>query len=590
MRIGKITVKILVVSIILLLCVSLGVIAANDIELNVEFDGINDALNISGRVQSERAGIPLLLNITFAGETENMQSIRTTAPVINGWVEFDFGSIGFRPMSPGGTYTIRVSSYLLGVYAEDTFVYASVSDLHAAMQALNVIIAANDRNGLRNTVSIQTNADQFVILSSLFNNLGTTGQNTFLTLMLQRDYTDLPPNIATVENEELTQDIVRRFRADYEELIALAAFADINNLASFNTWKDRYFERYILVHDSANTALEHRLYPYLALVRNNADFGSRLSSLVPLAVQGNWNVIRDAVYEQALLALIRTDNQFRTREILLAFPELFPINMANFNRLSVLQEGSVFADIVGTNFTTRGAVTARIDTLVNQLLQATTSGGGGGGGGGTPQPPPIVRPGDDFTIPPPTPENQNIPNLPPVISAHFVDLAGFGWASDAIDYLASAGILNGVADGWFAPSYNVTRAQFVRMLVLALDIELSDGHSTFADVADDAWFAPYIFAAQSAGIVLGDDVNNANPNGYITRQDMAVLLFRAANFSYSDTDVYFLDSAEISHYAVDAVVSLVERGIILGMGDNTFAPLNNATRAQAAVIIYRLIR
>ena len=107
---------------------------------------------------------------------------------------------------------------------------------------------------------------------------------------------------------------------------------------------------------------------------------------------------------------------------------------------------------------------------------------------------------------------------------------------DAISILGSFGIISGVGGGRFSPDSTMTRAQFAKIVVCALGLE-AQYRGTFADVAESAWYAPYVDTAAAYGIVRGVGDGNFNPDSSITRQESAVMLARAAALCGFDTAV-----------------------------------------------------
>lgn len=180
------------------------------------------------------------------------------------------------------------------------------------------------------------------------------------------------------------------------------------------------------------------------------------------------------------------------------------------------------------------------------------------------------------------------PEIKPVETSVFGDLQSAAWAKDSVEALYKAGIVNGNPDGSFMPNNNVTRAEAVKMIVLTFGITSDGKASAFEDVLTDDWAYSYVSGAVEAGIVNGYSDTVFGKNDYITRQDMAVLIYRAAKASGAELDkitsVSFVDAAEIASYAKDAVESMSAAGIINGI-DGSFVPLGNATRAQAAKML-----
>ena len=175
---------------------------------------------------------------------------------------------------------------------------------------------------------------------------------------------------------------------------------------------------------------------------------------------------------------------------------------------------------------------------------------------------------------------------------NFSDLGDAAWAESSVKYLASKGIISGKGDGRFYPNDTVTREEFVKIIVEAFKIYSNTATVVFEDVDSSRWSYGYIASAYRAGIIAGNSDTTFNPAGEMTRQDMAVIMYRVANLvglSLNSADVTCADGADIADYAKEAVGALCSAGIINGTGDNCFSPLETVTRAQAAKIAYELM-
>ncbi len=176
----------------------------------------------------------------------------------------------------------------------------------------------------------------------------------------------------------------------------------------------------------------------------------------------------------------------------------------------------------------------------------------------------------------------------------FTDLGSVSWAKEQILFLADKGIVNGKGDKIFDPNGNVTREEFVKMLVCAFEIHNSDAVSDFTDCTGGAWYDSYVASAADKGIVMGSDNGSFGIGQNITREDMSVLVYRVLKtekgFSASQTVEAFADQESISDYAVEGIYALKNAGYVNGMGNNMFNPKNFCTRAEAAVIIYNVIK
>ena len=180
----------------------------------------------------------------------------------------------------------------------------------------------------------------------------------------------------------------------------------------------------------------------------------------------------------------------------------------------------------------------------------------------------------------------------------FDDLAAVPWAREAVEAMASRDLISGMDDSTFNPKGAVTRAEFVALLVRALDLaatvtDLSD-IAAFADVPSTDVHYREILIARKLGIAHGTDNGMFRPDAPVTRQEAMTLTARAlaaaglasAAGSADVLDAY-ADAVAVAAYARDAAVLLVSIGVVNGMNDR-LEPLDNLTRAQAAVLLYRI--
>ncbi|HMM05829.1 MAG TPA: S-layer homology domain-containing protein [Clostridiales bacterium] len=174
----------------------------------------------------------------------------------------------------------------------------------------------------------------------------------------------------------------------------------------------------------------------------------------------------------------------------------------------------------------------------------------------------------------------------------FSDVPDNQWYAPYVTDLAAKGILSGKSDGIFDPNGTIKRGEFAKILATASreDLGAYQGNTKFSDVAQSMWYAKYIQWASAKGIVNGTSSTTFAPEANITRQEMAVMIKRYADYkkitlTKTVTVVTFADSSSIASWARDAVSNLQQAGIINGTGGNQFNPLGNATRAEAAKMI-----
>ena len=167
----------------------------------------------------------------------------------------------------------------------------------------------------------------------------------------------------------------------------------------------------------------------------------------------------------------------------------------------------------------------------------------------------------------------------------FSDLSGYAWAENAILKLYEKGIVSGYEDGSFKPQKEVTREEFASMIARCIGIE-SNAEQCFSDVDKDSWYAGYIAALAHAGIISGLPDGSFGVGRNITRQDMAVIVTKAMGYSEKEAEE-FNDHESISEYAKSSVYALKGAEIVVG-SDGYFKPLDNLTRAEAAVVIAKI--
>ena len=182
------------------------------------------------------------------------------------------------------------------------------------------------------------------------------------------------------------------------------------------------------------------------------------------------------------------------------------------------------------------------------------------------------------------------PEKPETTKAAFSDVASGHWAEPAVTYLAGKGVVSGKGDGKFYPEDGVTREEFTKMIVEAFRLHNQDAKADFADVAAERWSNSYIASALEAQLINGVSATEFAPGARITRQDMAVIIYRTAELLGVNLsgNASFADNGAIASYAKEAVAKLAGAGIVNGVENNRFAPKDLVTRAQAAKIIYEL--
>lgn len=176
----------------------------------------------------------------------------------------------------------------------------------------------------------------------------------------------------------------------------------------------------------------------------------------------------------------------------------------------------------------------------------------------------------------------------------FGDVKGH-WAEKEIDEVCRKGLLKGTDDSHFEPEAQLTRAMFVTILH-RMENEPDSSTAKFGDVKDGEWYSKAVAWASKNGIVNGVSDTEFAPDDIITREQLAVMMYRYANYKKYDTNVgentnilSYSDFDSISDYAFAALQWTAGSGIMSGKSAETLNPQDNATRAEIAVIILRFI-
>jgi len=179
----------------------------------------------------------------------------------------------------------------------------------------------------------------------------------------------------------------------------------------------------------------------------------------------------------------------------------------------------------------------------------------------------------------------------------FTDIAGH-WAVGYIGFVAEREIFNGTGGGTFSPDTGMTRAMFATVIGRLYERSFgrieTTGTKTFTDCDYSAYYGKYIAWASEKGIIDGYGNCRFGPDDQITREQMATILYRFADFlgvipDSVDTVLSYPDADSISDYAWTAALYCQTTGIIGGRGGGVFAPKETATRAEVATIIQRFI-
>lgn len=312
---------------------------------------------------------------------------------------------------------------------------------------------------------------------------------------------------------------------------------------------------------------EHRPYSTFSQL---FDMATKATELLDALNQCSWSALDEFLEENAAYVLPQSEQYGKYT----AFSEK---NQHVVNQ-SILS---------GAPFSGFEAFRTKFDAVVSAYQESsgnggTGSGGGSGGSSNRPSSSGSSQMMEVYTQPQETPDENA-----------FSDLEQANWAKDSIEYLYELGVIAPAQDMRFRPLDFITRAEFVKLLSAAFDLQ-TEAECTYTDIDPSDWHYPYVAAATTLGIAKGYPDGSFSPDEIVSRQDMAVMVQRCLEVvnqepatGQSET---FADEDAIAAYAKEAVTKLCGAGILKGMGDGRFAPEESTNRAQAAVVIARLLR
>lgn len=375
----------------------------------------------------------------------------------------------------------------------------------------------------------------------------------------------------------------------------------LNQLLLLSAYNDGLKE---FVVDSNNNFINTELIDYTTIDENGADIYKNVYSeilndsgkakLVNNLLGKEVNTIKDlkTLFVQNVVALAVNNSKdsgyghvakILTKEN----ADVTKIDINGYLNLSNNNKNSAASKLVDLSISTSAELEDKLGDIVDDINSPskpggnTSSGGGSGSGGSKGQ----------STLPSIVP-NQNVVNNGSTISNEvFSDIGNTEWAKEAILFLNEKGIVSGVGENKFNPNSAITREQIAKILALAFEISADNSENVFADVTEGQWYYEYISALYENGIVNGISDSEFGVGRSVTRQDFAVMVYRIiGNSEEISANLEFTDVEEISDYALNAVSYLSSKGIINGFEDGSFGAKKVLTRAQAAKIIYEIVK
>ncbi len=465
-------------------------------------------------------------------------------------------------------------------YSSDIFL---ISTDEKWLEVINKVIASTDPAEVKNLLDSEEKNPALGIDMSFYKLLSNDGKlRTAKNLLAQKEMfklTDTKEKINAFDERFVENELIA-YVCEHKDANMLSDIMEntLNTIPEtysenvnkiYNTMKDLSTVKALNAELSGNKsdiyadALERGFYSAVEL--NDAVAISEIN--YKFAKLGTWKKVKDVLkYHQDVLSGL------------------------NFTKLDAIGDiQSVYSAIFSRTYAGTSELSEYTNKLVNEYKQPGTPNydNVSPGGGGT------IKRGNTTTVAVNPIQNNNSGEANSGDN-YFEDIKNHSWAANQIKNLMQIGVISKPDDKKFNPDRNVSREEFVKMVVVAFGLVSNDKENKFNDVKEEDWFYEYVKAAFCNEVVNGISEEEFGVGKNITRQDMAVIVCNAMNVKNkglrnADADFKFNDDAMISDYALESVYKLYNSGVINGADNNNFEAKSFATRAQAAVIIYNAI-
>ncbi len=565
--------------------------ADDNITLNIDFDGTLKAYTVSGFVDSERDRIPMSLVVKHEnGKILNVAEVIAVGKTADG-VGFSFEKFPLSSSALSGNIEFKVTAGYLGYVATQTIEYCGpdrqlteLIKLKAAIDSVRE--AASNEDTLKSAIIsskeiLSVVDDDYKVFAELSDVPGNLNDASSVALRnIAALELDLPDGFGTAEEGAQINKQIEAYHIKFKEAIELGRFFDLSTNEAIKSWYDANKTKYGFLTDDIETAVDDtKLLPYFDEVITRDDYASRIDNMRFVSTMKELNI---EMKKQAVLQMIADSNQNIINRVITELApmlaDVYDENGANplsfdvfsWNSLSEDEQITVSVEIAGESYKNLYAFIKDLNKAIEDVDSDDTH---------------DYKESSRPSRAPVTISKQETTVAPVVV---FEDIEGVAWAKDAIHYLYKNKIIAGRDEKTFAPNDNMTRAELAKVLVLAFRLD-GEGAKAFNDVNDNVWYAPYVKIAAANGLIMGDGSGSFNPDKPVSRQDAAVMMYRAIGVKAQSKNADFTDYMHIAPYAVDAVNYMFEKGIVNGVGDGRFAPLANITRAEAAKMLYSLL-
>lgn len=556
-----------------MLLVSSSALAASTKQLtaNYAYDSETNSFVVSGTIDDDKSGDTVTVEILLDGVA--FDSVITETKKVGTEMRFETDKISVDSSKNTGIITFNVSSAHASntVFATNvdgggtSFQYYGIDQLYPVMKQLVSAMKSGNYSSYIATVSSNA-AMLYVDVTSVPQSEPAvrtmTAYNTGVSLSIpnKETYSELTAS-------EITQvfDACIKFKQEFINMTMVGKFADASNSSEFISTYEAYSDKLKMV-DLQNGA-------YFTDNYKNSEYFTILN--LESREISDVNELKNRMLEASALYKVKSGNPVAVKQV---FTD-FSAELTSTYSLTEIENETVFERLSGNQFKNYEDLLEEYNRQA-VIVISNRSGQQGGITSG------VVTGGGYNNVVIGSVKDE--PIAPPTSVVSFTDMELAPWAENAVMYLVNKGIVSGRTETLFAPNDDITRGEFVKLMVVAKGGSTVSGNS-FSDVSGK-WYSGYAEAARQMNITSGYPDGTFRGDEKISRQDMAVMIFRMSGFECESTDItMFNDKDAISDYAVNAVATLYIKNIISGMDDGSFRASSNATRAQAAQMLYNLL-
>lgn len=550
----KVTILITAVLIVMSLVSCLIVWAADDVTLIVSYDTKNSELDLTGTTYGETA-----ITIFHADANPSDGALPIYVKQFTA-----YGDYAVAVKLPANTSSGKYKAYVTSENGEanDSFNYINIQIAGETLELINAAQSAADVQSICEQNAVNIGID---ISDSLYEE---NKEEIYKLLFSQ--------NIKYAD--------VSEFNNAYYKMYALAAINGADNqlvqsiLAKYYKYLEIDYQNDIIKDERLSDKGRETLYRLLSatdyisdfIKSGTSDFVSVLNELKPVAAldsAAGWVDIKDAF-----------ENDFDELKELLD----------NKTYKSIIDKDSVYSELMNYEYSDYSDIESAFLKAITSIYKKENKSSDGSGKGGS-------SPGGGSTYQPVVTPSDVQESFEQSNKIAFNDLDENHWAYEVVNSLSSKGVINGYEDNTFRPDNTVTRAEFIKLITKGEEIlgstanTKSDASIQFSDVSESDWYHDIVIYSAQNGYITGSD-GYFRPNDEITRQDAAVIIYRfVSSMQTLGGNKVFNDRSDISDYARESVSRLAASGIISGVGNNMFDPLNSLTRAQAAQLVYNVV-